>query len=149
MEDQDRDLIGHIKGRLQHKQGRLLRDRKVLSDRDVLGKGVNSFWNEFRKAMGEICERLSRELGISLSCKWNGEELNVTRPNTRYVLNAKLGNSPPYEIVISGIGGLRYAATVRIVLDDSQLDWLAMVDENPAYARQVAGKAIEELVLAD
>jgi hypothetical protein len=149
MEDLDRDFVAHIKGRLQFKQeSETLKAKKALSDRDILGKGLDRFWNDFRKAMGELCERLSRELGISLWCTWNGEELNVTRPNSRSILRAAVGAAPPYEIRISGIDGFYYEATVRIVLEDSQLDWLAETDGGPTPARQVAAKALEEFLLS-
>lgn len=146
MEDQDRDFIERIKSRLQLKrEGTLLREKKALSDRDILEKGANTFWSEFRKAIAELCDRVSRETGVTLSCRWNGEELNVNRPNTRHALTARLGSCPPYQIAIVGA----YAATVSIVLEDSQVDWLAVIEGSPAHARKIAAAAIESLVLAD
>ena len=95
MEDQDRDFISHMRDCLRSRQqGDILHDRKVLGDRDILGKGLNHFWNDFRKAMGELCERLCREFGLSISCRWNGNELNVTTPNKHCRLNAEVGRRP-------------------------------------------------------
>lgn len=148
-EDFDRDFVVHIRERLHNKQEQAtLRAKKALSDRDILGKGLNHFWNEFRKVMGEVCERMTREFGISLSCKWNGEELNVTRSNSRSILNARVGAAPPYEIRITGIDGLHYEATVHIVLEDSQTDWLAEMDGGPISARKVAWQSVEALVFS-
>ena len=68
MEDQDRDLIADIKMCIQQKQaGQSFRDKKVVGDRDILGKGLERFWRDFRKAAGDLCERLSAETGIALS----------------------------------------------------------------------------------
>jgi hypothetical protein len=147
VEDLDRDFVAHIRDRLQlREESAALRAKKALSDRDILGKGLNRFWNDFRKVMGELCERLSREFGISLSCRWNGEELNVTRPNSRSVLNAKVGTGPPYEITISVVDGLHYEALVRIVLEDSHTDWVAQIDGSPTSPRKIAGKSLEEFL---
>jgi hypothetical protein len=150
MEDQGRDFISHMKGALRQKQQNMeLRAKKALADRDILGKALERFWNELRKVMGEICEQLSREVDISLSCKWNGEALSVTRSKSRAILNAKIGSAPPYEVIFWGENGLSYAATVRIILDDSQIDSMPVIDDAPTSARQVAQKAIEALVLHD
>jgi hypothetical protein len=81
MEDQDRDCIDDIKGRLKQaghplpdkkgasngearpkRAGQLLRDKKVFSDGDILGKSLDCFWCEFGEAMDELCRRLSLEL---------------------------------------------------------------------------------------
>ncbi len=148
MEDQDRDLIADIKMCLQQKQeGQSFRDKKVLSDRDILGKGLERFWRDFRKAAGELCERLSAETGIALSCRWNGETLNLTRSKSQYGISVTLGDAPPYKIFISGINGLHYTSEVRIILEDSQLDWLAESSGSPISARQAAGNALKALVL--
>ena len=149
MEDQDRDFISHMRDCLRSRQqGDILHDRKVLGDRDILGKGLNHFWNDFRKAMGELCERLCREFGLSISCRWNGNELNVTTPNKHCRLNAEVGSAPPYEVVITGRDGFRYQAVVRIRLEDSQLDWIAVSDDAPTSARKVASQALEAFILA-
>ncbi len=149
MEDQHRDVIEHIKGRLRAKQAdKSLHDQKVLSDRDVLGKGLDIFWTAFRKAIGELCEQVGRETGIALVCRFNGDELNVSRPNSPYAFNAQLGKAPPYEVVISGRNSFRHNATVRIILDETQLDTIVTMEETFTSASQVAGKAITELVLA-
>lgn len=148
-EDQDRDFVAHMRDCLRLRQeSELLHVKKILGDRDILGKGLDHFWNDFRKVMGDLCERLSREFGLSLSCRWNGKELNVTTPNKRQRLNAEVGDGPPYEIVISGRDGLQYHAVVQIKLEDSQLDWLATTNESPVSARQTASTAVKALILA-
>jgi hypothetical protein len=88
------------------------------------------------------------ETGIFLSCKWNGEELNVTRSKSQYGISAALGGAPHYTIVISGVGGLRYTEEIRIILEDSQSRGIPVADGNPAYARQTVCRALKALVLA-
>lgn len=149
MEDQDRDFIAHLRDRLISRQeSATLHERKILGDRDILGKGLTHFWNDYRKAMGELCERVCREFDRSLSCRWNGNELNVTAPNKRCRLNAEVGSAPPYEVVIAGRDGFHYQAVVRIRLEDSQLDWIAVLDETPTSARRAASQALEAFLLA-
>ena len=149
MEDQDRDFIAHMRDRLLSKQESTnLHDKKVLGDRDILGRGLNYFWNDFRKVTGELCERLCREFGLSLSCRWNGSELNITTPNKRSRLHAEVCGGLPYEIVLSGRDGFQYRAVVQIRLEDSQLDWIAVLDESPTSARQVASRALEAFILS-
>jgi hypothetical protein len=57
--------------------------------------------------------------------------------------------APAYEVRISGIGGLRYEATVRIVLEDSQHGWLAEMGGGPTSARRVAAKSLEEFIFSN
>ena len=148
-EDQDRDFISHVRGRLEAERSHeMLCIKKIVGDRDILGKGLEHFWNDFRKATGELCERLSREFGLSLSCRWNGKELNVTSPKKHGCLSATRGDAPPYEVVLLGHDGFRYSATIRIRLDDSQLGWLVVLDDSPTSARKVASHALEAFVFA-